>query len=243
MRKFGLIGYPLSHSFSKKYFSEKFLREGLTDCQYENFPIQSIDELKKIILGNPEIEGLNVTIPYKQLVVRYLDNYIHTLPIQACNCIKVKDGRTTGYNTDIPAFEKALLVQLQSHHQNALILGNGGSAQAVQYVLRKLGIYFSIVSRKIHDGAKFIYEDLNEEIMRENLLIINTTPVGMFPNSADCPPIPYQFVGSTHYLFDLIYNPSKTLFLQKGEERGAATRNGADMLVLQAEESWSIWNC
>jgi shikimate dehydrogenase len=242
MRKFGLIGYPLSHSFSKKYFSEKFNREGIKDCVYENYPIQSIDELKKILIENPGMEGLNVTIPYKQQVIGYLDNYIHTLPILACNCIKVKDGWTTGYNTDILAFERSLVVYLQPHHRNALILGNGGSAQAVQYVLRKLGIFFSIVSRKIHDGAEYIYEDLTEEIIKENLLIINTSPVGMFPSSGDCPPIPYQFIGSNHYLFDLIYNPTKTLFLQKGEERGAAIRNGAEMLLIQAEESWEIWN-
>jgi shikimate dehydrogenase len=242
MRRFGLIGYPLSHSFSKKYFSEKFLREGIVDCEYENFPIPAITDFRKILSVNRGIEGLNVTIPYKQSVIQYLDHYIHTLPIAACNCIKIRDGISTGYNTDIIAFEKSLLTELKPRHQNALILGNGGSAQAVQYVLRKLGIFFKIVSRQIHDGAELVYEDLDEEVIRQYPLIINTTPLGMYPHIGDFPRIPYQHIGSNHYLYDLVYNPGKTLFLQKGEEMGATIRNGADMLIIQAEASWKIWN-
>jgi shikimate dehydrogenase len=242
MRKFGLIGYPLSHSFSQQYFTDKFLREGIKNCRYENFPIASIDEFKKIIKENPDIEGLNVTIPYKQLIIPELDHYRHTLALPACNCIKVKQGETTGYNTDVAGFEKSLSTHIRPQHQSALILGNGGSAQAVQYVLRKLGIYFKIVSRKLGDGAELIYQDLGAEIINEYLLIINTTPLGMYPKTADCPPIPYQYLGSSHLLFDLIYNPVKSLFLQKGEERGAQIQNGWDMLHFQAEESWRIWN-
>ena len=242
MRKFGLIGYPLSHSFSKKYFSEKFFREEIRDCVYENYPITDISALKDILDQDQDIEGLNVTIPYKQSVIQWLDDYVHTLPLAACNCIKIRNGISTGYNTDIIAFEKSLIESLKSKHQTALILGNGGSSQAVQYVLRKLGIYFKIVSRKIHDGSELVYEDLDEEIIRDHLLIINTTPLGMYPQVKDSPMIPYQYIGPDHYLYDLVYNPGKTVFLQKGEHMGATIRNGEDMLMIQAEASWKIWN-
>jgi shikimate dehydrogenase len=242
MRKFGLIGYPLSHSFSQQYFTDKFRLEGIKDCQYENFSIPSIDDFKRIITQNPDLEGLNVTIPYKQLIIPLLDHYRHTLALPACNCIKVRQGQTTGYNTDVTGFEKSLSSHIQPRHQTALILGNGGSAQAVQYVLRKLGIYFKIVSRKRAQGAELIYEDLGEQIINEYLLIINTTPIGMYPNTTACPPIPYQYLSSSHLLFDLIYNPRKSLFLQRGEDRGAQIVNGWDMLHFQAEESWRIWN-
>ena len=241
MRKFGLIGYPLTHSFSQRYFTEKFEREGWKDCAYINYPIQSVYELKNILADNPDLEGLNVTIPYKQLVLRHL-NHISTLPIHACNCLKIKDGRTTAYNTDIIGFESSLLARLQPFHQKALILGNGGATEAVRYVLKKLSISYAIVSRKIHDGSTLTYGELTEEMVREHLLIVNTTPLGMYPHTEECPPIPYWALTSRHYLFDLIYNPARTLFLQKGEERGAVVENGHEMLILQAEESWRIWN-
>lgn len=241
MRKFGLIGYPLSHSFSKTYFSEKFRREGITDALYENFSIPTIDNLDNVLLNNPDLCGLNVTIPFKQSVISRLHNTDH-LPLNACNCIKIENGKLAGYNTDIIGFEKSLSPLLQAHHHKALVLGKGGAAMAVNYVLDKLGIDHTTVSR--HPDGEFVigYHDLTEKIMREHQLLINTTPVGMFPHDEEFPDIPYDFIGPGHYLFDLIYNPAKTLFLQKGGEKGAVTHNGSDMLVIQAEESWRIWN-
>ena len=243
MRLFGLIGYPLSHSFSKKYFTEKFEKEGLTDCSYQLFPITSVDEIREIIDGNPGLAGLNVTVPYKQLVLKHLDS-IENIPteVMACNCIKIKDGKLSGYNTDIAGFNESFLSLLKSHHKRALILGNGGAAAAVKYVLRKSGIDFEIVSRKIHDASSLTYKDLNEKKIRDNLIIINTTPLGMSPNENQAPDIPYEYLTPQHFLFDLIYNPGKTLFLQKGEKKGAQIKNGFEMLVSQAEESWRIWN-
>lgn len=241
MRRFGLIGYPLSHSFSQKYFSEKFIKEGIRDCLYENFPIPEIGELKSIIAENPGLEGLNVTIPYKLEVLSQLDDLTH-LPIRACNCIKISGAKLIGYNTDIVGFEKSLTIDLQPHHRPALVLGKGGASEAVLWVLKKLGIAFTQVSRRGFVGGDLKYEDLNGDIINQHNLIINCTPLGMFPKADECPPIPYEFLGKQHYLYDLVYNPPKTLFLRKGAERGATIRNGSDMLVIQAEESWKIWN-
>jgi shikimate dehydrogenase len=243
MRLFGLIGYPLSHSFSEKYFNEKFEKEGLTDCRFENFPIPSIDGFPKLLIDNPELKGLAVTIPYKQLVLPYLDSVEH-IPngLNACNCIKIQNGKLTGFNTDHIGFEKSLTPLLRSHHKSALILGNGGATEAVAYVLNKLGIEFDIVSRKLHNGSSLIYTDIDEQLVKENLLIINTTPLGMYPRIDEYPSIPYSAITDKHLLYDLVYNPEKTLFLQKGEERGAVIKNGYEMLVLQAEENWKVWN-
>jgi shikimate dehydrogenase len=243
MKLYGLIGYPLGHSFSEKYFSEKFSKENIEDCSYKAFPIQKIDELKEVMKNNPGLKGINVTIPYKQLVLPQLYSSAG-IPggINACNCIKIIDGKTYGYNTDIIGFEQSLLPQLKPQHFHALILGNGGATEAVKYVLNKLNIVFKVVSRKLQDGSDFMYDDLNEAIIKKHLLIINTTPLGTFPNVDECPAIPYRYLTADHYLFDLVYNPAKTRFLQKGEEQGAAIKNGYDMLVLQAEESWKIWN-
>jgi shikimate dehydrogenase len=241
MRKFGLIGYPLSHSFSQKYFSEKFKKENILDSEYENFSIPSINLLDQVIGNNPGLLGLNVTIPYKRSVINYLDEKTD-LPIDACNCIRIHHGKLIGYNTDIIGFEKTLTPGLKPYHKNALILGNGGATAAVKYVLQKLNIRFSVVSRNANDNSFFSYEDLSEEIIEQNLLIINTSPVGMFPHVDEYPNIPYQFLNDSHYLFDLIYNPAETTFLKKGKERGAAIKNGHEMLIIQAEESWRIWN-
>lgn len=242
MRLFGLIGYPLTHSFSKKYFSEKFEREGITDCQYEAFSIPSIDDLTTVVKGNPELCGLNVTIPYKEQVLSFLDAKSELVTkINTCNCIKIVNGKLTGYNTDAPAFEQSLKEKLLPHHKKALILGTGGAAKAVEFSLRKLKISYKHVSRK-PSAKNFSYEQLTDALMQDYTLIINTTPLGMHPNVVEAPQIPYHALSSRHYLFDLIYNPAKTLFLQKGEERGAAIKNGHEMLVLQAEESWRIWN-
>jgi shikimate dehydrogenase len=243
MRLFGLIGYPLSHSFSQKYFVEKFKREGITDCRYELFSLKSIDDLKEILKENANLEGVNVTIPYKQQVLPYLYSLSGILKeIKACNCIKIIEGKLFGYNTDVIGFEKSLLPILEPWHKKALILGNGGATAAVIFVLKKLNIDFDIVSRSLHTNSTLCYKDLGEQVMKENLLIINTTPLGMYPQIDQYPDIPYEFITSKHLLYDLIYNPAKTSFLQKGETRGAIIKNGEEMLVLQAEESWRIWS-
>ncbi|HMK26144.1 MAG TPA: hypothetical protein VK483_08950 [Chitinophagaceae bacterium] len=243
MRLFGLIGYPLSHSFSKKYFTEKFEQEGLTDCRYELFPIATIHELPGILIKHPELEGLNVTVPYKRQVLPFLHSSNHIpADVDACNCIHIKEGKLVGYNTDVIAFEKSFTPLLKPQHKKTLVLGNGGAAAAVIFVLKKLSIDFIIASRELHGNSSLTYKDVHEEQMKECNIIINTTPLGMYPNERSCPFIPYQFISGQHLLYDLVYNPAKTLFLQKGEELGAAIKNGEEMLMLQAEESWKIWN-
>ncbi|HEX7902805.1 MAG TPA: shikimate dehydrogenase [Chitinophagaceae bacterium] len=243
MRLFGLIGYPLAQSFSKKYFDEKFESEGLTDCRFQNFSIASIEEFPKLLNANPDLQGMAVTIPYKQAVLKYLDSTVD-IPagLQACNCIRIKEGKLSGHNTDHIGFEKSLLPLLKPYHQKALVLGNGGATEAVIYSLKRLNIGYSIVSRKIHKGSSLTYADVNENIIEEHTLIINTTPLGMYPKMDEAPEIPYQFISNRHLLYDLVYNPEKTLFLQKGEERDASIKNGFEMLVLQAEENWQVWN-
>ena len=242
MRLFGLIGYPLTHSFSKDYFAEKFKREGIDDCRYENFQLANIPELSKVIRDHSELEGLNVTIPYKESVLSYLHEKNELVKeTGACNCIKLEHGKLTGFNTDVIGFETSLLAKLQPHHKNALILGTGGAAKAVEFVLKKNQIPFTHVSRK-HSKNDIAYEQLTPVVLEENKLIINTTPVGMFPNTNEVLPLPFEAITPQHFLFDLIYNPSKTLFLTKGEEMGAIIQNGYEMLVCQAEESWKIWN-
>lgn len=243
MKVYGIIGYPLTHSFSKKYFTAKFEREGLSDLKYELFPVSTIDELKNIIKDNPYLRGLNVTIPYKQLVLEHLHSTT-AIPfgVRACNCIKIDDGKMLGYNTDITGFEQSLLSFLKNNYSNALILGNGGAAEAVKYVLQKININYKIVSRHVHDGAHLNYATLDEKTIKENHLIINTTPLGTYPDINGYPDIPYQYLTSEHLLFDLVYNPEKTKFLEKGEAQGAAIKNGSEMLIIQAEESWKIWN-
>ena len=242
MKRFGLIGYPLSHSFSRKYFTEKFEKEGLNDHVYDLFPIASIDELTDVLSKNKDLVGLNVTIPYKKDVIRFLDASNLPAGVEACNCIKIENGKLTGNNTDIIGFEKSFKELLKPHHARALVLGNGGVTVAVTYVLKKLNIGFEIVSRKMHDDSTLTYNDVSATTIKDHPIIINTTPAGTYPNVDECAPIPYEAITSAHYLFDLIYNPDKTLFLKKGEERGATIKNGYDMLVIQAEESWNIWN-
>lgn len=244
MRKFGLIGYPLSHSFSPAYFAEKFKREDIYDCFYDLYPIKNISEFPHLIIDNSVLEGINVTIPYKKSVIPFLNEKTEAVQkTGACNCIKIKNGNLTGYNTDVIGFEKSLSPKLTGSHTKALILGTGGSAAAVEYVLKKLSITYSCVSRNSETGKKNLsYGELTREILGEHKLIINTTPLGMFPAVDQCPDIPYQWLTTNHYLFDLVYNPAETLFLKKGVEMGAITKNGSDMLVIQAEESWKIWN-
>jgi shikimate dehydrogenase len=243
MRKFGLIGYPLAHSFSGKYFREKFQRESIIDCTYSNYEIPSISALSDI-LKDQELNGLNVTIPYKESVIPFLHKKDPVVEeIAACNCIKILKQELTGYNTDVIGFEISLKEKLTVKDMRALILGTGGSSKAVAWVLKRTGIEYLLVSRnKSHHYDRTTYEDLNREILETHSLIINCTPLGMEPKTGVCPPLPYQWIGREHYLYDLVYNPAKTLFLEKGKMAGARIKNGADMLAIQAEASWVIWN-
>lgn len=242
MKRYGLIGYPLSHSFSQKYFTEKFLKESIEDALYENYSIPDINELTDILKANKDLCGFNVTIPYKKAILAFLQTWSPVVETMgACNCVRIENGVLTGHNTDVVGFEKSLEPFLKPHHTKALILGTGGAAAAVSYVFNKRGIQFKYVSRQSSDLA-ISYEELDGAIMQQYTLIINTTPLGMSPNINECPPIPYSFIGAAHHCFDLIYNPSETLFLQKSKDAGATIQNGAEMLVIQAEESWRIWN-
>jgi shikimate dehydrogenase len=259
MKHYGLIGYPLSHSFSKKYFTGKFEKEKITDAVYDLFPLEHINDLPALLNANPDLCGLNVTIPHKLSVLKYLDWIEHDArKAGAVNCIRVSaespveaafsgevgikghDFRLEGFNTDIYGFEKSLKHLLKDRHDQALVLGDGGAARAVKCVLENLGINFKVVTRKPFPG-NLLFTDLKPRHIRQHTLIINTTPVGMSPNVDECPPIPYQAITDDHLLYDLIYNPEKTLFLKKGEKQGAAIKNGYEMLVLQAEKSWEIW--
>lgn len=245
MKLYGLIGYPLGHSFSKKYFTEKFRAEGLSDCSYELFPIASISDLPQILNDHPQLKGLNVTIPYKEQVLQYVTNRSDAVrDIGAANTILINGNKLVAYNTDVTGFERSFVKKINTGlHQKALILGTGGSSKAVQYILKKLAIDFLLVTRNtIRQPGYINYADLDAETMNEYTIIINCTPVGLYPNTDKCPDIPYGFISAKHYLYDLIYRPEKTLFLQKGEENGAAIQNGEEMLIIQAEESWKIWN-
>ena len=241
MSLYGLIGYPLSHSFSKKYFDKKIEEEGILNASFENFSIADI-ELLKGILERKELKGLAVTIPYKRAVIDFLDSYSEAVKqMQACNCIKVEEGRYVGFNTDVIGFEQSFVKLLKPQHKQALVLGTGGAASAVVYVLDKLGINWRYVSRT-RNADNYTYEELNEEIIQSNTIIINASPVGTFPDVTACPAIPYQYLSDKHYLYDLVYNPPETTFLKKGKEKGAIIKNGYEMLQLQAEENWKIWN-
>ncbi|MET3114680.1 shikimate dehydrogenase [Pedobacter sp. CG_S7] len=245
-RTFGLIGYPLSHSFSKTYFTEKFVRKGISGCQYDLFPIANIDFLTDLLDENTLLEGLNVTIPYKVAVLPFLNELDAAAAfIGAVNCISIRhiDGKPflKGYNTDAHGFEVSLKPFIKAHHQKALILGNGGAAKAVKYVLQKLGIDYLSVTRTATEGA-ILYDEVTEEVLKEHTVLINTTPLGMSPNVDSYPPIPYQYLSTQHLAYDLVYNPEESKFLRLSKDRGAATKNGLEMLDLQAARSWVIWN-
>lgn len=238
---YGLIGYPLSHSFSKKYFTEKFAKENITDCIYELFPIESIDALPKLLSVHPNLRGLNVTIPYKELVLPYLHHYTESVhEIGACNCILIQRGEMIGHNTDVIGFEKMLTPHLKPHHRSALILGTGGAAKAVAWVLQKNNISYRYISRSKNENV-LKYEEIDQYIIEQNTLIINTTPLGMSPEIDAFPPLPYHYLTNLHLCIDLIYNPSKTRFMEMAEAHGASILNGMEMLIIQAEESWVIW--
>lgn len=242
MRLYGLLGYPLSHSFSQKYFTEKFQSLGLLDASYENFSLPNIHALQEILDHRQGLEGFNITIPYKKEVLQFLDHASEAVQeIGACNCVRIVKGKRYGYNTDVVGFEQTLAPFLKPHHQKALILGTGGASAAVEWVLKKLGIVYLSVSRTASENT-ISYEQISQEIMNTHTLVINTTPLGMYPNVDACPNLPYQFMNHTHHLFDLVYNPAETQFLTKGKSQGASIQNGWEMLILQAEESWRIWN-
>ncbi len=241
MRTFGLIGKNIDYSFSRKYFSEKFSKENL-HAQYLNFDISSIDKFPEVIQNNP-IEGLNVTIPYKEEIIPFLHHLDpHAKKIQAVNTIKFeKDGSLTGYNTDFIGFLNALKPHLLPHHDNALILGTGGASKAIAYALKLLEIDYKFVSRTPEEN-QMLYKDLDENILKKHLLIINCTPLGTFPKTENYPDIPVNFISKKHIVFDLIYNPSETTLMKLSAKNGAQTYNGLQMLKLQAEEAWEIWN-
>jgi shikimate dehydrogenase len=239
---YGLIGFPLGHSFSKKYFNEKFEKESLGDCFFELFPIAQIDLFPSLLLEQPSLQGLAVTIPYKKAVIPYL----HQLDAAAqntgaVNCIQFNEGKLKGFNTDIIGFERSFAPLLQPHHTKALILGTGGSSKAVLYTLNKLNIPFKIVSRTPKEN-EIGYNDIDQQLLEEYTIIINCTPVGMTPNVDAAPQLPYQFIGNRHYCYDLIYTPAETKFLRLAKSCGATIMNGYDMLLIQAEENWKIWN-
>lgn len=244
MKIFGLIGYPLGHSFSKKYFTDKFQRESI-DAQYNLYELKDISEFAAL-KGNPELCGINVTIPYKEQVIKYLDELDETAAqIGAVNVIKFihnnAELKLKGFNSDAIGFENSIKPFLKSYHKSALILGTGGASKAIVFVLQKLGIKTTYVSRTPKVGM-LTYNELSENILADNLVIINASPVGTFPHFDECPAIPYQYITEKHLLFDVVYNPTETQFLKKGWERRAKGLNGEGMLIGQAEAAWKIWN-
>lgn len=243
MRLYGLIGYPLTHSFSEQYFTEKFAREHLDDCVFKNFSINAITEFPTLLKIN-SLKGLCVTIPYKEQVLLYATALSDEVKqIGATNSIKISGNNLTAYNTDIIGFAKSFAKELKPHHTKALVLGTGGASKAVQFVLKKLNVDFLVVSRSEALRSNLInYNMVTESIMSQYPVIINCTPVGMWPHDNDCVDIPYNSITPDHYVFDLIYKPSKTLLLKRAEAQGATIQNGYDMLIIQAEESWKLWN-
>ncbi|WP_195595302.1 shikimate dehydrogenase family protein [Bacteroides fragilis] len=246
MQKYGLIGYPLKHSFSIGFFNEKFKSEGI-DAEYVNFEIPEINDFMEVIEENPNLCGLNVTIPYKEQVIPFLDELDKdTAKIGAVNVIKIirtpkRKIKLVGYNSDIIGFSQSIQPLLQPYHKKALILGTGGSSKAIYHGLENLGIDSVFVSRTKKEGM-LTYEELTPEVMAEHTVIVNCTPVGMYPKVDFCPAIPYELLTPNHLLYDLLYNPNITLFMKKGEEHGAVTKNGLEMLLLQAFAAWEIWN-
>ena len=241
MNTYGLIGYPLGHSFSRKFFTEKFEKEGI-DAQYLNFEIPSIEEFPEIIKNNPELRGLNVTIPYKQQAMQYLHNISEEASaIGAVNVVRVRDGHLTGFNSDVIGFVNSIRPLLKPHHKKALILGTGGASKAIHYGLeKKLGMETLFVSRTAREGM-ITYDDITPETLQAYHVIVNCSPVGMYPHVDECPALPYEAMNENNLLYDLVYNPLKTLFMKKGAEQGATVKNGLEMLHLQAIASWKFW--
>ena len=241
-KRFGLVGKNISYSFSKNYFTNKFKENNNSNCTYENFDLQSIEEFPSCLKNNPDLIGLNVTIPYKETIIPFLDELSEKARIiGAVNTIKItKNGKLKGYNTDYYGFQKSLEPKLQPHHKKALILGTGGASKGVAFALNQMGIDVTFVSRKASKDT-LNYFQLTAEIIKENTIIINCTPIGTSPKTNECISIPYEHLTSKHIAFDLIYNPSETLFLKKAKKQGAEIQNGLEMLLFQAEKSWEIW--
>ncbi len=241
---FGLLGKNISYSFSRGYFTEKFNELNLTKNKYVNFDIEQIEEFSSIIKNEKNISGINVTIPYKEEVMKYLDKLdVTAKKIGAVNTIKItKRGNLKGYNSDVVGFENSIKPFLKAHHKKALILGTGGASKAIAFALKKNKIKFKFVSRNPEGKKEISYDSLSEEKLQKYTVIINCTPIGTSPDIKKCPNIPYQYLNEKHLLFDLIYNPEVSTFLSKGKEKGATIKNGYEMLELQAEESWRIWN-
>jgi shikimate dehydrogenase len=247
MKIFGLVGYPLGHSFSAGYFAKKFENEKIENCNYRNFPIDSIQKFPSLFIDNADIAGLNVTIPYKEQVIPFLDDIdAEAKAIGAVNTVKILHTasrmKLKGYNSDVYGFEKSLQPMLQAHHKKALILGTGGASKAIKFILRKLNIEYVSASIEELKENEIRYSDINKDMIEDRLVIINATPLGTYPNVNNCPTIPYEYITPKHVMFDLVYNPEETLFLKKGKAQGAATKNGLQMLHMQAERSWKIWN-
>ena len=245
MDKYGIIGYPLGHSFSPGFFNEKFRNEGI-DAVYERYELSQIDLLPEIIASNPELCGLNVTIPYKQQIMQYLDELSEEArEIGAVNVVKVthngKNVHLKGFNSDVIGFSRSIEPLIEKHHKKALILGTGGAAKAIDYGLKQLGLETIKVSRYERPDT-IQYDKITPDVIKEYKVIINCTPIGMYPNSEECPNLPYEAMDSQHLLYDLIYNPDTTLFMKKGMERGAVVKNGLEMLLLQAYASWEFWH-
>lgn len=241
MKQFGLIGRNISYSFSKSYFADKFIKENIVGSAYDVFDLQQIQEVENLF-KNKDLNGFNVTIPYKQEIIPYLDELSQEAKeIGAVNTVLIENGKRIGHNTDCFGFETSLQPLLKPNHTKALILGYGGAAKAVIYVLNKLNIQYQIVSREASEKS-ISYDDLNKEILASHHLIINCSPIGTYPDVNLSPKIPYQYLTSEHLLYDLIYNPEVTQFLQNGIDKGAKIKNGYEMLVKQAEKSWKIWN-
>ena len=243
-KTFGLLGKNISYSFSRGYFTEKFEKLKLNKYKYLNFDIQQIKDFPSIIGEEKNLRGINVTIPYKEEIIPFLDKLDETAKnIGAVNTIKfTKRGNLKGYNSDVVGFENSIKPLLKSHHKKALILGTGGASKAIAFALNKNSIKFKFVSRNPEGKKEMSYDSLSEEILLKYTVIINCTPLGTFPKTEKCPDIPYQFITDAHLLYDLIYNPEVSTFLSKGKEKGAIIKNGFEMLQLQAEESWRIWN-
>lgn len=246
-KKYGLIGYPLGHSFSKDFFNQKFSSENI-DAEYVNFEIKDINELKYILRENPDLHGLNVTLPHKMNVIPLLDSITdNARNIGAVNVIKFKRGglfgklQLEGHNSDITGFIKSIEPLLNETHRKALILGTGGASKAIYHGLKQLGIDSTFVSRTQHDSG-ITYDEITQNTMENHTVIVNTTPLGMYPKTNACPDIPYEYITPSHILYDLLYNPDETLFMKKGKEKGAIVKNGLEMLLLQAFTSWEIWD-
>ena len=245
MKQFGLLGKSLSHSFSKSYFEKKFQDLYLTNCLYSDFEIDSIDKIYSLAHNTENLIGLNVTIPYKESVIPFLDELnAEAKEIGAVNCIKIQNGKLIGYNTDVYGFAQSIKPFLDTNHQRALILGTGGASKAVAYALKKVGVevYFVTSSLTKKTSNTFFYSEINDRVMNAFKLIVNTSPLGTFPNIDECPQLPYHLFTPLHLAYDLVYNPNLTLFLKKAKQQGSITVNGLSMLQLQAEKSWEIWN-